>query len=222
MRAGSPICALLELYDGATLECVRRQQTNRSGGAGPIGGRGWQPSAVFAWMTADAGAHADSEPRGKPVRIHFRFNQRARSCTQDAARWAAVPPGAPCCRGCELVGFLSGRAAFQQPDKAVAAQSRSPGLDQAPRLLDGFRVIGTRQPHNPTKCPSLPTKYADSPPPTTWILPGINAFREQVAMALRYSRGQTRGEDNAGSVVMGHPAVIFVGGVGYFLVHATH
>jgi hypothetical protein len=41
-------------------------------------------------------------------------------------------------------------------------------------------------------------------------------------MGARYCAGETRGADNAGIVVMGIPAVIFVGGVGYFLVHATH
>jgi hypothetical protein len=65
-----------------------------------------------------------------------------------------------------------------------------------------------------------------SPPPTGPVtdLPApSNAFREQVAMAARYIVvGKGREEDNAGIAVMGIPAVIFVGGVGYFLVHATH
>jgi hypothetical protein len=49
-----------------------------------------------------------------------------------------------------------------------------------------------------------------------------NAFREQVAMAGVTLSWATRAEDNAGIVVMGRPAVFFIGGVGYFLVHATH
>jgi hypothetical protein len=62
-----------------------------------------------------------------------------------------------------LFRFLSGRVRlFRQPDdEALAAPELNiPVLDQTPRLLDRFRIIGTGQPTNLTKCPSLPTKYA--------------------------------------------------------------
>jgi hypothetical protein len=50
-----------------------------------------------------------------------------------------------------------------------------------------------------------------------------NAFREQVAMAARYIVVGKREERTMPVLLLwGIPAVIFVGGVGYFLIHATH
>jgi hypothetical protein len=50
-----------------------------------------------------------------------------------------------------------------------------------------------------------------------------NAFREQVAMAARYIIvGKPEERTMPVLLLWGIPAVIFVGGVGYFLVHAAH
>jgi hypothetical protein len=66
----------------------------------------------------------------------------------------------------------------------------------------------------------------DSPPPAGLVtdFTGLsNAFREQVAMGARYmSRANERRGPMPVLLLWGIPAVIFVGGVGYFLVHATH
>jgi hypothetical protein len=65
----------------------------------------------------------------------------------------------------------------------------------------------------------------DSPPagPVTDPPGHQNAFREQVAMTARYIVVGKREERTMPVLLLwGIPAVIFVGGVGYFLVHATH
>jgi hypothetical protein len=66
----------------------------------------------------------------------------------------------------------------------------------------------------------------DSPPPAGPVtdFTGLsNAFREQVAMAARYIVvGKSEERTMPVLLLWGIPAVIFVGGVGYFLVHATH
>jgi hypothetical protein len=62
------------------------------------------------------------------------------------------------------------------------------------------------------------------PPRSRYGFPrAIKRFREQVAIAARYIVVGKREERTMPVLLLwGIPAVIFVGGVGYFLVHATH
>jgi hypothetical protein len=56
-----------------------------------------------------------------------------------------------------------------------------------------------------------------------WITMPSNAFREQVAIAARWiAVGNERRASMPVLILWAVPAVFFVGGVGYFLIDATH
>jgi hypothetical protein len=90
-----------------------------------------------------------------------------------------------------------------------------------PRLLDGFGVIGTRQPHEPDKMSVAPDEIYSivHHPPTPY-----GSYRAIKRFSGTSGNGRALHCRGTMPVLLlwGIPAVIFVGGAGYFLVHATH
>jgi hypothetical protein len=117
---------------------------------------------------------------------------------------------------------------LRQPDDEAltAPQLDILALDQMPRLLDGFRIVGTRQPHEPDKMPVAPDEiysivhHPATPTDLTKAIKRLSGTSGN-GRAL-HCRGQKEERTMPVLLLWGIPAVIFVGGVGYFLVHATH
>jgi hypothetical protein len=81
-------------------------------------------------------------------------------------------------------------------------------------------------PTNLTKCPSQPTKYARYSVTAAPLADGLRVIKRFSGTSGNGHALNCRGqrEENVMPVLIlwAVPAVIFVGGVGYFLIHATH
>ena len=189
------------------------------------------PLPWTTWRRRRRGRDAGlSNYEGKPVRIHFRFNLTGKSYTRcrplELLRRLNMSC-LPLLPVCFIIAIGTGPGFFDSRTMMRSLRARHPDLRStcAPaRLLPHHSR--TDSPRNLTKCPSLPTKYTrysvtrspqrmvaahQTPFGNKWQWPCVNCrglFQRRVTMPVL--------------LLWAIPAVIFVGGVGYFLVHATH